>query len=131
MDIVMALLQTYWGILVVILGFSVFTIFQRQTAKKIILSLMLQIEKNAETLSLQTGETKFQFIVDKGYQLLPQSIRIFITPAMFTKMAQAIYDEAKGYVTKYLPGEHITVPVVDPVTDPAVVVDPVVTQPTV
>jgi len=96
---VISILHQYWGIIAVILGFGVYAIFQRQTTKKIILSLMLQLEKEAETLALATGDAKFQFLVDKGYQLLPQGARVFITPAMFTSLAQNLYDKAKSYLS--------------------------------
>lgn len=102
MDILMNVLQNYWGVLVVVLGFGVYAIFQRQNAKRIILGLMLQIEKEAESLALSTGDAKFQFVVDKGYQLLPQGARIFITPTMFESLCQSLYDQAKKYLEKYL-----------------------------
>lgn len=116
-------LQSYWGVILVVLGFGVYTIFQRQNAKKIILSLMLRLEKEAETLALTTGDAKFQFVVDKGYQLLPQGARIFITPAMFKALAQTLYDEAKKYLEKYLHTDEPVLPPVSPSEIPPV--DPV------
>jgi hypothetical protein len=95
--------QVYWGVIAVVLGFGIYAIFQHQNAKKIILGLMLQLEKEAETLALATGDAKFQFLVDKGYQMLPQGARMFITPAMFRSLAQNLYDQAKKYIVDYIP----------------------------
>lgn len=103
MNTLISLLQSYWGIIVVTLCFVIYAVFQREQAKKIILGLMLQLEKEAETLVLSTGDAKFQFLVDKGYQLLPQGARVFITPAMFTSLAQSLYDGAKKYLAGYIP----------------------------
>ena len=107
---------TYWGAIAVVLAFVVYAIFNWQNAKKIILGLMLQLEREAETLALATGDAKFQFVVDKGYQLLPQGARMFITPAMFESLAQSLYDGAKKYLTKYIP----TAPTIAPVAVEAV-----------
>ena len=104
------LAQSHWGVIAVVLCFMVYAIFHLQNAKKIILGLMLQLEKEAETLALSTGDAKFQFVVDKGYQLLPQGARVFITPAMFTSLAQGLYDSAKKYLVDYVPSE-TTIPV--------------------
>jgi hypothetical protein len=103
-----SILQGYWGIIVVVLGFGVYALFQRQNAKKIILGLMLQLEKEAETLALSTGDAKFQFLVDKGYQMLPQGARAFITPAMFQSLAQNLYDQAKKYIVDFIPKTEIS-----------------------
>lgn len=111
--------QAYWGIIAVIIGFIVYAVFNWQNAKKIILGLMLQLEKEAETLALSTGDAKFQFVVDKGYQLLPQGARIFITPAMFTALAKSLYDEAKKYLVKYMPQPIATAPMIASVAIPA------------
>ncbi|WP_088186028.1 hypothetical protein [Desulfosporosinus sp. FKA] len=98
MDVVISLLQQYWGIGAVVVGFGVYAFFNLQSAKKIILSVMLQLEKNAEALVLSTGEQKFDYLVTRGYQILPQSARVFITPAMFSSLAQTLYDRAKKYL---------------------------------
>jgi len=113
------LAQTYWGIIAVVIFFGFYSIFHWQNAKKIILSLMLQLEKEATTLALTTGDAKFQFVVDKGYQLLPQGARMFITPAMFTSLAQSMYDQAKKYLVKYMPVTAPTIAPVEPVDTPA------------
>lgn len=95
---ILGLIQPFWGIISALFGFGVYAFFNLQSAKKIILSLMLQLEKQAETLALTTGDQKFDYLVTRGYQILPQSARIFITPAMFQSLAQKLYDQAKKYL---------------------------------
>jgi len=119
------LAQTYWGIIAVVLFFGFYSIFHWQNAKKIILGLMFQLEKESVTLAISTGDAKFQFVVDKGYQLLPQGARIFITPAMFESLARSMYDQAKKYITKYMPVTAPTIAPVAPVVVPASIPIPV------
>jgi len=92
------LLLPYWGIIGVVLGFGGYFLFQRDGAKKIILSLMLRLEKEAESLCLTNGTDKFQFLVDRGYQLLPVPARLLITQKMFESLAQSLYNTAKNYL---------------------------------
>lgn len=99
MDIVLSYLQDYWGLLLIIVAFCIYLVsIGRAEAKKVILSLMLRVEKDAEALLLKTGEEKLGFVVDRGYQLLPPVIRAFITFTMFQDLANKLYAEAKRYL---------------------------------
>lgn len=115
LSLLLSFLLAYWGVAAVLIFFVVYAIYNWQNAKKIILGLMLQLEKEAETLALSTGDAKFQFVVDKGYQLLPQGARVFITPAMFESLAQDLYDSAKKYLVKYIPNPVVSAPTISPV----------------
>lgn len=48
---------------------------------------------------MQTGEEKFRFVVERGYQLLPKYIKMFITYRMFVELANELYREAKSYLS--------------------------------
>lgn len=106
------LLLPYWGIIAVALGFGGYFLFQKDSAKKIILSLIIRIEKEAEKLALNTGEDKFKFLVDKGYALLPAPARIFITQNMFETLAQNLYNTAKNYLIVAKPVTLVVSPVI-------------------
>ena len=97
-QMIINLLLPYWGIITSGIGFVVYALFQRENAKKIILSIMLRLEKEAESLALQTGDDKLEFMLDKGYQLLPGSVRIFLPQVTFNELAKSLYDKAKGYL---------------------------------
>jgi len=125
-------LQSYWGIIATILGFIVYAVFQRENAKKIILSIMLRLEKEAENLALETGDAKLEFISEKGYLLLPANVRLFITEASFKSLVKSLYDKAKQYLIVAKPKvvEVIapveTVAIAETVTPDTVAVDSVV-----
>lgn len=92
--------QDYWGLLLVAVVFIIYLISQgRAKAGQIVLSLMLRLEKQAEEYALQTGEEKFGFVVEKGYQLLPRYVRLVISYKMFVELADRLYNEAKNYLT--------------------------------
>jgi len=98
-DVFLSTLQQYWGIILFVICFVIFLVSQgREEAKKIILSLMLRVEKEAEALLLKNGDQKFMFVVSYGYNLLPKTARIFITYTMFESMANTLYASAKEYL---------------------------------
>ncbi|ADY57363.1 hypothetical protein Sgly_3095 [Syntrophobotulus glycolicus DSM 8271] len=92
-------LKEFVGIVFIVILFIAYTaITGKKQAVQIILSLMLRVEKEAETLALQNGGEKFSFVVEKGYSLLPASVRIFISCRMFEIIAESLYREAKKYL---------------------------------
>ena len=100
MEQVLSIIQSYWGIIVVILAFGGYAIFETGKAKQLLLGLMFTVEKNAESLILKTGADKFDMVVTKGYELLPAQVRLFVSKELFKTLAQKIYDETKEYLTK-------------------------------
>jgi len=121
------LLLPYWGIIAVALVFGGYVLFQRDNAKKIILSLIIRIEEEAESLALNSGADKFQFLVDRGYQLLPTAARLLITQKMFDSLAQSLYDTAKNYLIVAKPKEVITeTPILAPVSVPNIDTQPII-----
>lgn len=100
MNILLSSLQNYWGIILFVIGFVIFLVTQgKARATQIILSLMLRAEKEAEGMVLKSGDEKFMFVVDYGYQLLPRNVRLFITYTMFEDMAKVLYARAKNYLS--------------------------------
>jgi len=99
MEAVLGYIYQFWGLLLVVVVFIIYLISQgRAKAGQIILSLMLRLEKQAEEYALKTGEEKFSFVVEKGYQLLPKYVRMFISYKMFEEMAGLLYAKAKEYL---------------------------------
>ncbi|SHN84723.1 hypothetical protein [Desulfitobacterium chlororespirans] len=100
METLLGYAQDYWGLLLVVVVFIIYLISQgRAKAGQIVLSLMLRLEKQAEEYALQTGEEKFGFVVEKGYQLLPKYVRLVLSYGMFEELADKLYDEAKNYLS--------------------------------
>lgn len=75
---------------------------------------MLRAEKEAEIMLFKTGDEKFVFVVDYGYQLLPAYVKMFITYKMFEDMAKSLYGSAKGYLLDLRPVEIQENKVTDP-----------------
>ena len=110
-------------------------------AEKLLLGLMLQVEKSAEALALQTGDEKFKYVCDKGYELMPSATKLLISKGVFINLAMQVYDKAKSYlkVLDITPSVIVTEPATSPeiaivpeevaVTDP-VAVDSVAVDPT-
>lgn len=99
METVLSYAQEFWGLLLVVVVFIIYLVSQgRAKAGRIVLSLMLRLEKQAEEYALQTGEEKFGFVVEKGYQLLPRYVRLVISYRMFEELAGKLYEEAKSYL---------------------------------
>ncbi len=99
METALGYVNQFWGLLLVMAVFIIYLISQgRAKAGQIVLSLMLRLEKQAEEYALQTGEEKFGFVVEKGYQLLPKYVRLVLSYKMFEELAGKLYEEAKSYL---------------------------------
>ncbi len=75
---------------------------------------MLAAEKRAETLLLENGAAKFAWVVDRGYDILPAMVRIFISKPAFRAIVQALFDEAIKLAASH--GVTVPAPVVAPST---------------
>lgn len=101
MSQILDLVSQYWGYgatAVVALGYY----FTHRTtaiayAKSKIKLLMLSAEKYSEKLVLDNGQAKFNWVVDKGYNMLPAPVRMFVSYAMFKEIAQSLFDEAIAF----------------------------------
>jgi len=140
-NLLMGTLTSYWGIIIVLIGYAILFIFQRKTAEKLLLGLMLQVEKSAEALTLQTGDEKFKYVCDKGYELMPSATKLLISKGVFINLAMQVYDKAKSYLEVLDITPSITAPepatsfenavdlgevaVTDPVAVDSIVADPV------
>ena len=99
MEFVLGIIKDYWGVLILLVGALIFLVSQgKAKALQILLSLMLRAEKEAEEYLLQTGDEKFSWVVERGYQLLPKVVRLIITYGMFEQLAKSAYDKAKQYL---------------------------------
>jgi hypothetical protein len=97
-DILVGFLREYWGLLLIVVAFLIYLFsLGRAEAKQILLSLMLRAEKEVEGYLFRTGNEKFEFVVTRGYELLPRYVKFIITYSMFEEMAQALYNKAKEY----------------------------------
>ncbi|KIL36267.1 hypothetical protein SD70_31770 [Gordoniibacillus kamchatkensis] len=71
-------------------------------AKKMAMTLMLGAEKRAEQLILVTGQDKFNWVIDKGYDLMPAWLRMFIGKPAFRKIVQELFDNTVRIAKQYV-----------------------------
>ncbi|RPK20042.1 MULTISPECIES: hypothetical protein [Paenibacillus] len=99
---IMDIFSQYWGILAVIVGGGVYFFTHKQVAmsfaKKQIQQLMLAAEKGAESLVLENGDAKLQFVVDKVYDILPPAVKLFVSKQVLTMLVQSLFDEVKEII---------------------------------
>lgn len=92
------ILTQYWGLAVAFVIGAAYVATHRTTAlayaKKRAIALMLTAEKRAEALILADGPAKFAWVVDKGYDMLPAAVRLFVSKPLFKTIVQALFDEA-------------------------------------
>lgn len=85
-------------LIIVIVFFSLIYLYRigkRDTARKIILGLVIQAEK---ALGSGTGELKYAMVVERAYNVLPTLIRFFITK----KELDNLIEEAVRYMKTQL-----------------------------
>ncbi len=79
-------------------------LYALSTGKKMtaqtLLSLMLRVEKDSDDLLLKDGNEKFNYVVEKGYMLLPKPVRLIVSPKTFERIAVILYIEAKRTLLK-------------------------------
>ncbi|MEW6724473.1 MAG: hypothetical protein AB1331_06075 [Bacillota bacterium] len=93
------MITAFWGILAVVIGFVVWALLDFSSAKTFAVSLMLQAERLAEELVLETGKAKMDWVVSKTYPLLPKWVRLFVSQEIWRAILQRLYDQAVEWVT--------------------------------
>lgn len=100
------LLTDFWGFAAVFVAGILYMIIHRgaavSQAKKTAMTLMLGAEKRAEHLLLVTGQDKFNWVVDKGYDILPAALRMFISKPAFRNIVQELFDGSVQMAKQYV-----------------------------
>jgi hypothetical protein len=98
------LVTQYWGVGVVVIGGGIYFATHKKIAmnfaKSTIKSLMLAAEKGAEQLILENGPAKLEWVVEKGYAMMPPIVKPFISKDLFRVLVQSLFDEAKDLIEK-------------------------------
>ncbi|MCZ8512390.1 hypothetical protein O9H85_08080 [Paenibacillus filicis] len=113
---VQQIINQYWGIVSVFLFGVVYVITHYQAsiafAKKKAITLMLAVEKKAEQLALDNGQDKFNWVCDKGYDLLPSVVRLVVSKPLFKTIVQSLFDEAIAFAKQHqIEKQNIDIPV--------------------
>lgn len=117
MDTLINVVSQYWGIGVAFVLGVAYILTHRQTAlayaRRKAVTLMLAVEKRAETLVLADGPSKFAWVVSNGYDLLPAVVRIIISKPAFKLIVQELFDAAVAFAD----GHAVQTPAVTPIQD--------------
>lgn len=110
-------LTEYWGLISLFVGGICYAITHYKLAlsfaKNKAIVLMLSAEANSEKLALTTGQTKFSWVLNHGYDLLPSVVRLVISKPTFSIIVQDLFDKALAFAKAH---EVVIVPTVSPST---------------
>lgn len=96
------IIANYWGIGVAVVIGGGWAVTHKKAAlaftKSKIKTLMLAAEKGAEDFVLENGPAKLEWVVEKGYVVLPPLVKLFVSKDLFRILVQSLFDEAKEYI---------------------------------
>jgi hypothetical protein len=105
MSQILDFISNYWGFGATAVGALGYYFTHKASAtafaKSKIKLLMLSAEKYAEQLALDNGQAKFNWVVDKGYNMLPAPVRMFVSYPMFKQITQTLFDEAIAFAKSH------------------------------
>lgn len=87
----------WWGLIGVVLIIALKFIFDRKNMVEKTVELIYLAEEKAKQCVLNTGEEKFQWVVENGYQYLPATVKLFISKALYAVIVQEIFDRIKEW----------------------------------
>lgn len=100
------LLADNWRLIAAFIGGVLYLLTHRglamSQARKTAMTLMLAAEKRAEQLILVTGQDKFDWVIDKGYDLMPAALRMFIGKPAFRSIVQDLFDGTVRMAKQYV-----------------------------
>lgn len=99
MDQVLAFLSANWANIVlavlIVVGLVVLFVSKRN---KLVLQFMIMAEKKAKERSLETGESKLDFVIEGVLSRLPLIVRVFVTKDMLETVVEKLLKKAYDYV---------------------------------
>lgn len=85
----------YIGIAIV--AFGIYFTVERQSALKVISTLMLSAEKLARDAILQAGTEQRNWVREKAKLILPKYVLIFLTDDRLDAIIEYLFEKAKDY----------------------------------
>ena len=99
---VLQFMDSWWGLLIVVLFLVGYAIYDWGRARKIIASMIFHAEERARELVLKNGEDKFQWVKVNTYNKLPMWMRFLLTEELYQTLIQKVFDELKEWATSRL-----------------------------
>lgn len=91
------ILIEYNYIFILILGFIILFLFERQQAISVLYALMLQAKRMAKDAILETGKEQEDWVVEKAKLVLPRWILIFLPDDKLRGFVKFLFDKLKDY----------------------------------
>lgn len=93
-------LQQWWGLIAMAIIAVLYAIFNWQGFKKKVVELIFIAEETAREKALQTGQEKFEWVAENGYQFVPLWAKLFVSETAFRKIVQAVFDQIFKWATE-------------------------------
>ncbi len=93
----LAEIQAWWGLIGLLVIFSIKAVLDWEGTVKRIRELIFLAEELARKQVLKTGKEKFEWVKNNGYSYLPSWLRLFISEALYAKIVQEIFDKIKEW----------------------------------
>ena len=84
-------------ILIIAFASLFFVLLGWQRTKVLLYQLMLQAKRMAKDAILKSGQEQEEWVVKKALQLLPFSLRVFLSEDTIRKIIKWLYHKAKDY----------------------------------
>ena len=84
-------------ILIAIFAVSFLVLLGWQKTKVLLYQLMLQAKRMAKDAILKSGQQQEEWVVKRALQLLPLSLRVFLSEDTIRKIVKWLYMKAKDY----------------------------------
>ncbi len=92
MSAILEFIVNWWGLI----GFAIIVVlkfvYDRKNMVEKIVELIFLAEEKAKKHVLKTGEEKFQWVIENGYQYLPTALKPFISREFYAVIVQAVFD---------------------------------------
>lgn len=88
---------SYWGLIGLVALFILEFFREREVAKARVKELIFLAEEKAQKKVLKSGQQKFDWVVEQGYQYLPPIVQLFMTKEAYQLLVQSIFDRIKAW----------------------------------
>ena len=97
LETILEFVISWWGLIALVVIFALKLIFDYEATLKRIRELIFLAEEHARKEALKTGQEKFEWVKEQGYQYLPATLKLFLSKELFGLLVQAVFDKLIGW----------------------------------
>ena len=108
MDNLMVFVSDWWGLIAVGLFFVAWGFWNFEQAKDYVTRLIFMAEEKARKKALETGQERFEWVVDHGLMYMPAKLKLALAflatvlgttkQELFRKFVQYVFDTAMNWI---------------------------------